>query len=774
MSDVFHLGELVVGEKDLSVEARKRRKEYDTQSVGPDEVADLVSQGWEKDPSRKLKSKIPLRKRKAHDERLENRLWLLFQKMGYEEMSSGRRFKIAVKRRSAQSLEKQIDVFAKDSETVLVAECKSSKKLQRRTLQKDLEEWGNLKGPIAASIKKHYGAGFNPKIVWLFVTENIIWSEPDKQRAAGQNIKVITERELGYYNQLSEHLGTAARFQFLAEFLQDQKIPELKDHIIPAVRGKIAGNRFFSFVTTPENLLKISFVNHRSLNDPDGIPSYQRLISKTRMKQIGKFLNGGGFFPTSILVNFTRKIQFDVVKKDEKTNVTFGYMHMPDRYRSAWVVDGQHRLYGYAHSASKGKNDIIFVTGFEGLAKEDEANMFVTINHEQKSVPKNLLDDLEGELKWGSEKPAERIGAISARLINILNDDLGEPFYGRITRQGIPATNTTCLTVPGLKEGLRKSGLVGRSILKHKVYEPGPLSGKNDSETLDRARRCLNIFFGGIRESAPGEWAKGRPGHLCTNVAIQGYTYFLAALIDYMQANKGMDPKELSPEEILIELEEYLEPISTWLESADGGAFENVFKVQFGSGGPREYYYRICRITKEQIPDFLPEGMEDWESERSEERVLMADSRLKDIGIWVQKYIFSVLKTHYGEDTSEYFEKGIGDNSIVQQAFGKSLEVPPEDRLPLENYLDFIQYKKIVEKKVNWPLFKDVFNIEDEGEKGKAKNISWMDRINELRRIPAHPTEKRTYKLHDYDRIDFVWEELSNRLSQKGFFDSNE
>ena len=38
------------------------------------------------------------------------------------------------------------------------------------------------------------------------------------------------------------------------------------------------------------------------------------------------------------------------------------------------------------------------VVAFERLDKPEEANLFVTINHEQKSVPKTLLDDLEGEL----------------------------------------------------------------------------------------------------------------------------------------------------------------------------------------------------------------------------------------------------------------------------------------------------------------------------------------------------------------------------------------
>ena len=156
------------------------------------------------------------------------------------------------------------------AQSKVIAECKASAKLTKRSLQKDLEEFANLKGPMADAIKKHYGDSKKHKIIWLCVTENIIWSENDKQRALGANIRIITERELRYYSQVTDHLGKAARYQFLAEFLKDQKIPELSGKMVPAIRGKLGGKAFYCFVTTPRDLLKISFVNHRSLNDPEG------------------------------------------------------------------------------------------------------------------------------------------------------------------------------------------------------------------------------------------------------------------------------------------------------------------------------------------------------------------------------------------------------------------------------------------------------------------------------------------------------------------------
>ena len=74
--------------------------------------------------------------------------------------------------------------------------------------------------------------------------------------------------------------------------------------------------------------------------------------------------------------------------------------------------------------------------------------------------------------------------------------------------------------------------------------------------------------------------------------------------------------------------------------------------------------------------------------------------------------------------------------------------------------------KKIVENRPNWPLFKAVFNIPEPGEKGLAKNLKWMERINELRRIPAHPARERKYKVEDFQYIDFIHDELMKRIKE--------
>lgn len=468
------LGPILQDKKDLDREARTRNDRYERASVSKKLEADYLADGWELDKYLKYKAKF--RRPKSVDEMLENQVWRLMYLLGYHELNEGRQFTVTVKRRGAEALQKQVDVFAKDDETVIVAECKASKRMTRRSLQKDLEEFGSLKSAFANSIKKHYGKDYKPKIIWMFCTRNIIWSKPDKDRAAGHRIHIVTERQLGYYLQIADHLKGAARYQFLATFLQGQKIPALANKRVPAIRGKLGGKRFYCFVTTPRDLLKIAFINHRSLDHPDGAPSYQRLVSRTRMKQIKTFLEKGGFFPTNLLLNLNTPARFEATASDKESGITYGHLLLPDKYRSVWVIDGQHRLYGYAQLGEKAQKQNIIAIAFEQMTKEQEADLFVTINHEQITVPKNLLTDLKGELRWGSKIPSERIAAVSARLVRLLDQDIGEPFHGRVTRQGITATEDVCLTMPALVDGLRHSGLIGRSALNNKEFSLDPFA----------------------------------------------------------------------------------------------------------------------------------------------------------------------------------------------------------------------------------------------------------------------------------------------------------
>jgi hypothetical protein len=75
------------------------------------------------------------------------------------------------------------------------------------------------------------------------------------------------------------------------------------------------------------------------------------MINKKRIFDIGTFIQRGGYFPTNLLVNFVDNCRFDLISNKENAdeNTKFGWLYLPGKYKSAWVIDGQHRLYGFSN-----------------------------------------------------------------------------------------------------------------------------------------------------------------------------------------------------------------------------------------------------------------------------------------------------------------------------------------------------------------------------------------------------------------------------------------
>jgi DNA sulfur modification protein DndB len=207
----------------------RRKKHYTEKTVHPKLREEHEGEGWihVKD----LQAGARMRKAKTHDELLENRVWCMLYQLGYPVLNAGRKFEIEIAKSDGKPVTKQVDVFAKDDETVIVLECKSCEETQERDLRKDIAELASLQKPIANAVRQHFGKEFKPKILWGFVTWNIIWRKNDLALAQENGIAIIKDRELRYLEEISRSLRAAGRYQFHAEFFKDRKIPELDESV---------------------------------------------------------------------------------------------------------------------------------------------------------------------------------------------------------------------------------------------------------------------------------------------------------------------------------------------------------------------------------------------------------------------------------------------------------------------------------------------------------------------------------------------------------------
>jgi DGQHR domain-containing protein len=747
---------------------RIRHDQYFYKSIHPTELEQYVSEGWLL--HKKGKRKTTIKKKKAHDVLLEDRLWCLLYKMAYTAIS-GNRFNIAFQRQDGSQGKKQIDVFACDDETALVVECKSKETRGKRSLTKDIHETICLQKHLRQSIFSLYETKPRPKVIWLYITNNIIWSEPDVDRAVSGNVLIMTENELQYFETFIQHMGPAGKHQLIAEFLKGQKIPGLSDIKIPAIRGKIAGETFYNFVVTPRKLLKIAFINHNALNHPDGRPAYQRMISSNRIKEIGNYIKEGGYFPTNILVNFTEPPRFDFISNKENTdpNIKFGWLYLPNRYRSAWIIDGQHRLYGYSHLDDDYLDQSLFVLAFEKMETYKEADLFVTINHKQKTVPKSLLVSLMADLRLDSEDPKTRTTALAAAIIRSLNSDKTSPFFRRFALPGIPPESAQNLTMAEAVKGLTRSTLINKVV--HNKFIPGPLSDQTDEKTIERAKKIINGYFDKLREANPQRWEKGREAYISVNPGVRAHFMLMNDIVGYLSYQKSIDFIELDEQHFINYLTEMAAPVYEFVATAKDEQVIHSFSRKFGEGGVKEYFYRLCELVSAKYPDFGSDEFRTYIERKTDDRSIEADKLIIKLTSDMTDYVIHILKAVYGihimpSGDSAYWELGIDNRKAKERAFFKQQEDPPgPKRLPKEAYLDILDIKDIVEQKNNWLHFESVFNIPMEGErKGKKYYTQWIERFNELRRIPAHKSELRIYTEEDFEFLDWLRTEFYGKL----------
>jgi len=759
------LAPLITGKSQRQREFTRRKDTFLFQGVPPADVSKFEADGWSvhREGSRKVRIKRP----KIPEVLLEDQTWCLFYRMGYPDLS-GPRFKIRYIRQDGSEGEKQVDVFAKDDETVVLVECKARETRGKRTLQKDLHETESLQKAFANSIRAHYGAKYRPKIIWMYVTHNIIWSDPDLERAAEINVRVVTENEMQYFDSFIRHMGPAGRFQFLAEFLEGQDVPGLSDQKVPATRGTLGRHKFYSFLTTPRHLLKIAFVNHLALNHPDGRPAYQRMIAPGRIKEIGNFIRKGGFFPTNLLINFTNKCRFDLLpnKENQDPSIKFGWLYLPNKYKSAWVIDGQHRLYGYSHLDDRHWDQSIAVIAFEEMDTKDEADLFVTINHKQKSVPRSVIVSLQADLKWGSDDPKERLSALCSRLTKTLNSDPVSPLFQRFSSQGVVSKENQSLTMPEVVNGLSRSGLIGRTIHKG-MLSPGPLSGATDDETNDRARRVLNGYFARVRDANPGRWEAARAGYISTNPGVRAHLLLLADVVRYINKKDDMEPQLVDEETLLKHVLRVVDPMLDFIRSAEDADIYDKFARKFGEGGMREYADNLAEIILAKIPDFGSEEFKQRLAKRSDERAKQTDQDVIQLTRDLMDYVFKVLKEQYGTTSGKsgqpaFWDKGIESAKVKQEAYSRMLA--EGSKLPPEAYVEILGIKEIVAQKSNWSFFENVLSIPMKGEaKGKHQYVGWLARFNEIRRVPAHSSGIRTYEEVDYEDLKHIRFEFYKR-----------
>ena len=709
---------------------------FETVQIGKE--TPYLDDGWT--IHRKNKKSLRLSKPKPIDQAFEDKIWCLLYKIGFKNISKDRNFRIKLLSEN-KSPGKQLDIFAKDDETVLIVECKTSEKPTKRDLQKDMAEIVAIREDIRKIIYNNYG---KYKLKWIFATKNIIWSDPDFERAENYNISIIREQDITYFSELTKHIGTSAKYQLLAELFKNEDIPNLNLEV-PAIRGRMGDNYFYSFAIEPSKLLKIAYVCHRLKgNDEKTLFTYQRMLEKKRLKEIQKFIEDGGLFPNSLVLNLDSgkdRLRFDSItqkgKEDIGTKAVIGILHLPTRFKSAFVIDGQHRLYGFSDTKYIDKATIP-VIAFENLNEITQADMFVDINSKQKKVRANLLADLAADTKWGSDKAAERLQALNSKIFSVLGTKLDSPLYEKISASEMKQSPESPLTIASLTSALKQTNLLG--IVKGSNIVPGPLYWEDMNTSLERSKKIISSYLKKFQEGIPDNWEIGSApgGYLCTNGGITALLLVLKNIINYIDKkaieNNTIRVVDLKTDEIIDEINFYTQPVVDYFKIASSELFHN-YRKRVGHSGHLDCTFGMMEQIHEKFPDFMNAGLETYLKDTKSQSNEKAKIIVPEIQLNIANDVISTLKREFGEKEKGWWSQGVPRTIRIKVA--QRREDDP-DRPALEESFDLIDYKQVILD--HWQLFGEKYS---RGKGKKKDKMSWMDELNAIRRKVAHPERGR-------------------------------
>lgn len=753
--------ENIVCEKELVSAKNKRKNIYIEDKQRKVALEELEEEGWEYVKDYADPKFVKVRKEKPFDEQFEDKVWLLFYQMGFLHLNRDRNFKMTYDYQNPHFTQ-QIDVFAADEETVLIVECKSADNVKDGVFKKEIEALhGQMDGLRKTALKQFPGR----KVKFIWAAHNYIMSPKDIQRMQEWDIIFFSDSTIDYYCELVKHLGTCARFQLLGNLLANTEIKNMQNKI-PAIKGKMGGYEYYEFSIEPEKLLKIGYVLHRSEANKNMMPTYQRIIKKKRLKEVQTFINNGGYFPNSLIISIDTKgkgVQFDQssTKVDDALS-KLGVLHLPKRYHSAYIIDGQHRLYGYSDT-DFAKTNTIPVVAFIDLDRTEQLKLFMDINENQKAVSKTLRVTLNSDMLWDSPDYNSRREAMRSMIAQKCGEEPTSALLGRVVIGEDEKNPTKCITIEAIQQALKRSHFLSVYGKNNVIVTDGSFDVGDNQATVDLLYPFLEACFKVIKTNCETEWLLGEQGILTINRGIQAVIRIIDDIVIHLINQKKISPKLQSIESMVDEVEYYLEPLMSYINSIDDGSRKEL-KGFLGGGADNKFWRSFQKVIAEKRDDFEPEGLREYIENETKQYNSESREYLSYIEERVKEVISQALNSYYGD---KWMIKGLpktiykNAEKIASDRNYELLSNDEDGEIEAWDCINLSDCKEIVIYSHNWSeIFESIMTRPED------KNLSTKDQKTEWMTIMSKEINKMSKQTYSVPKSTFeMISEVYNWLS---------
>jgi len=702
-------GRICDNPEELKRLAAEKRRAHVEQTVTAEELPTLLQRGWEV-VRRNKSGTVRVRKAKPPGQRFEDRVWLLFYKLGFQEMSVDRNCRIR-----ANGPGKQVDVLARDPEkhNIFVVECRTRENEAPIPVIRTLRELSGAADDFRRALQAHWGRRCG-RINLLVVIDSATKRPSDErfvQDHRDKNILLWSRGDLEYAEKLANQLGALAMYQLYSIILGDKEVKPLR-RSYPALKGTMGSHKFYSFLIPAKELVQYAYVHHRSLTEiARAAQAYQRMLKRTKLRNIEQYLSEENrYFPNSIIVNFSESLRWDQIKAFGEGGMAIGAIVLPGRYGCAWVIDGQHRLYG----AARLERDVpLQVIAFENLNQAEQARLFVDINHRQTSVPATLLWDLYSDIY--RDDPENQTDFHVAETAKIM------------AREG-PLAQRIAFESLGVSGG---KGILSPTTVCESLKHVAPWARLRDSDhparTPQRAAGIVNVYLEAIRKLWPEQWNAEQARWVLTNAGFQILAMVLRDIVWYWDLTGReylLSPSKRT--ELLQEFVRMLRPVARKMDSDPGERQNIIDQVRRATGrGPRSDVAGYLDIMiREEFDDFVPartHGLRTAGTYQTLSRHPDPDGvadKAAEAERKLRGFVVDSLVRYYGP--SAWWKRGLpqGVKQKLIERWRRDAEHNPSLRRVSDqprrqfDHTDLGLLKDIIVYGANWPeIFQDVFGV---------------------------------------------------------------
>ncbi len=738
----------------LKIKFRAKNTEFDTISVPHNEVADYEKKGFS--IVRSSVRKTTMSRKKDHGVQFEDDVWCMFYKLGFRIMNSDEN--LVVQWGPNKEDTQQLDVVAVGDDAIFVVECKAALSSVSHSFKTELNKMEQYMSGIAESLRQIYGN--EKRVKFLFATRNYRVNDEDTARMTNAGIFHLNDNSYNYISNLIKSYKESVIYQFYGLMFKDELIntEEIK---IPVLRGKMGARNYYIFSIEPSTLLKIGFVLHRTRVNDSMAPTYQRLLVPSRLKGITKFIDGGGYFPNSIIINFgaandNLKVKFTPIKAETDSQSEFGFLRIPNAYGIAYIIDGQHRVYGYAQSQHK-EDSTIPVVAFEDMESEEQLKIFMEINENQKAVSPSLRLDLEEDLYWKSSRLDSRMKALRSSVIKSLAANSNNVLYNRISVGEDPSL----LAFKPFDTALGRSGLIPKATSTQWTGDTDICIYNTNETDIDKAmrdsrKRITQFIDGGYNIADAIMTEEVKQDYLFSNRATFAFIALLGSLHTYLIKINTINPQSSIPERIAA-IEPYIKHLAYSLNELSDEENRTI-KGVLGQGADTFWLRSYQNIINKKFSEYAPEELLEWKETQDQSLQQEGAERKADIKKQLRVLLFDRLEMVYGSkwmNNIAILRNTVEGRIIKEYGDNDDFDMSEYD---WKDYLEISEYREVIDKNFSYHEFEEVFAINiGLAFKSKKDKLGWMSLISE-------PKGKKSSALtrSDLNRLELINTHLAN------------